>query len=119
MRIAVSSSNGLQDSPFSPRFGRCAFFLIFDTSSTHWEKKENPARDAQGGAGTKVVQILTDWDVDVLVSGRYGPNAFSAIKASGITPYKAESGSPKDLVDKVLAGELTKVESPSGKGFHG
>ena len=119
MRIAVSSSDGLQDSPFSPRFGRCAFFLIFDTSSTNWEIKENPARNARGGAGTKVVQFLTDWGVDALVSGRYGPNAFSALKASGITPYLAESGSAKDLVEKLLSGELTKGESPSGKGFHG
>ena len=119
MRIAVSSSDGLIDSPFSPRFGRCAFFVIFDTITMNWERKENPARDALDGTGTKVVQFLTDMGIDVLVSGRYGPNAFSALKASGINAYQAESGSPRDLVEKVRAGELTTMKGPSGKGFHG
>jgi predicted Fe-Mo cluster-binding NifX family protein len=119
MIIAVSSSDGLVDSPFSPRFGRCAYFVLFDTSSNSWNTIENPARNAQGGAGTRVVQFLNDLNVEVLVSGRYGPNAFSAIKASGIAAYLADSGTPTELVDMVQAEGLSRLESPSGRGYHG
>ena len=119
MIIAVSSSDGLVDSPFSPRFGRCVYFVLFDTSANAWDTIENPARNAEGGSGTRVVQFLTDLDVDVLVSGRYGPNAFSAIQAAGLTAYLADSGSPRELVDRVQTGELSRLAHPSGRGYHG
>ena len=118
MKIAISSDDGNPNSPFSSRFGRCAYFSFFDTETQVWEKGKNPARDSSGGAGTKLVQYLADQDVDVLISGRYGPNAFIAIQASGIEAYLGISGTPSELVEKFQSGNLHLATRPSGPGYH-
>lgn len=118
MMIAISSDDGNPTSPFSSRFGRCAYFSFFDTDTQMWEKEKNPARETRGGAGTMLVQYLADHDVDVLISGRYGPNAFTAIQASGMDAYLGKSGTPSELVEKFQAGNLNKATGPSGPGFH-
>jgi len=84
MKLAISSSTGNPDKEFSARFGRCAYFLIVDEGAENWDKISNPAVNAQGGAGTQVVQHLADQGVDGVISGRYGPNAYDALAAAGI-----------------------------------
>jgi len=118
MRLAISSSTGNPDKEFSPRFGRCAYFLIMDGDSDNWEKLSNPALNTQDGAGTKVVQYLADKGVDAVISGRYGPNAFEALTAAGIDAYLASSGSPRQLQELVQAGSLKLADGPSGRGMH-
>jgi predicted Fe-Mo cluster-binding NifX family protein len=118
MKIAISSPSGEPESEFSGRFGRCQYFLLFDTDDASWKKVANPARDAQGGAGARVVQLLADHGVEAVISGRYGPTAFSALEAAGIKAYLAESGTPEDLVARLEGGDLQLAGGPSGEGRH-
>ena len=119
MKIAISSTSGNMDKEFSPRFGRCAYFLIVEEGQENWEKITNPALNAQGGAGTQVVQYLANQGVDAVISGRYGPNAYEALEAGGITAYLANSGTPRELLEQVQDGSLKKASGPSGEGMHG
>ena len=107
------------DKEFSPRFGRCAYFLMVEEGQENWEKITNPAVNAQGGAGTQVVQFLVNQGVDAVISGRYGPNAYEALEAGGITAYLANSGTPRELLEQVQDGSLKKASGPSGEGMHG
>ncbi len=118
MKIAISSTNGNPKSPFSSRFGRCDYFVFYDTETQKWESKPNPAASGGGGAGTFTVQFLSNSGVGATISGRYGPNAFSALKAAGIKAFEASSGTPEELVEKYLAGKLTQVGSATGPGLH-
>lgn len=118
MKIAISSSDGKVDTPFSPRFGRCAYFIFFDTETGGAEAAANPAADASGGAGATVVQFLADQNVDATITGRYGPTAYKALEAAGIKGYEAEAGTPEELLKKYLAGELNQVSSATGPGRH-
>ncbi len=119
MKIAISSSTGNPDTEFSPRFGRCAYFLVVEEGADDWEKISNPAVNAQGGAGTQVVQHLAEKGVEAVISGRYGPNAYEALAAADINAYLAKSGTPKQLVDQVQAGSLNLASGPTGAGMHG
>ena len=119
MKIAISSHDGKMNTPFSQRFGRCEYFLIFDTESEHWETIENPAATASGGAGATVVQFLFEHDIQATITGRYGPNAFKALEAAGIQPYEAAEGTPEKLVQQLLLGKLSQVNAPTGKNRHG
>ncbi len=118
MKIAISTTSGNPDKEFSPRFGRCAYFLIVDEGGDNWEKISNPAVNAQGGAGTQVVQYLAGQGVEVVISGRYGPFAFEALEAGGINAYLASSGTPRELLEQVQDGSLRKASGPSGEGMH-
>ena len=119
MKIAFSVISGDPDVEFSTRFGRCRSFLIADLDLGDWQEVENPAIDAQGGAGTQVVQYLASMGVNAVVSGRYGPNAFEALQAAGMDAYLANSGSPRELLADCQEGRLSKASGPSGGGFHG
>ncbi len=118
MKIAISSQDGKKDAPISPQFGRCSYFVFVDTETQAWGAQENPAAAESGGAGTKVVQFLAAQQVDAAITGRYGPMAFTALQEAGIEGYEAEGGTPEELYEKFLAGELKKATSPSATGRH-
>ena len=118
MKIAISSRDGESDSPFSSRFGRCNYFVIVDSETHSWDVLPNPAATSRGGAGAQVVQFLSDNGIEAIISGRYGPNAFSALQAAGIQTYKASGGTPEELLDKFITGRLDRARGSSGRGRH-
>ena len=118
MKIAISSRNGKFNKPFSSRFGRCEYFVIIDTDTRSWEGLSNPAATAHGGAGAQVVQFLSDHSVQAVISGRFGPNAFSALQAAGIKTYQVKNGTPEELLDQYLAGKLKQGDTASGRRYH-
>jgi len=118
MKIAISSYDGKVNTPFSPRFGRCEYFVFVDSNTRNWEVKPNPAAEARGGAGAQVVQFLSNHQIDVTISGRYGPNAFTALEAAGIRGYVAVEGTPEELLEQLLVGELQQVSSATSPGRH-
>jgi len=118
MKIAISSHDGKLDTKFSPRFGRCEFFIFIDTETRDWEAIANPAATARGGAGAQVVQFLSNNDVEATITGRYGPTAFTALEAAGIQGFEADKGTPEELLEKFLAGELKQVKGATGPARH-
>lgn len=118
MKIAISSNDGKSNKPFSSRFGRCNCFVIVDSETRSWDVLSNPAAFSRGGAGTQVVQFLSENGVEVIISGRYGPNAFTALQGAGIQAYKASRGTPEELVDKFIAGSLDRATGSIGRGRH-
>ena len=118
MKIAISSHDGKLDSSFSLRFGRCDHFVFIDSESRDWEAKPNPAAGARGGAGPRAVQFLSEQGVGATITGRYGPKAFTALEAAGIQAFEADDGTPEQLLEKFLAGELKQVHAASGPELH-
>ncbi|MEN8173933.1 MAG: NifB/NifX family molybdenum-iron cluster-binding protein [Chloroflexota bacterium] len=118
MKIAISSHDGKFNSEFSARFGRCEYFVLIDTETRNWEAVENPAAAAHGGAGAQVVQFLSDNAVEATITGKYGPTAFTALEAAGIQGFEANNGTPEELLDKFLAGDLTQVSTATGPSRH-
>ena len=118
MKIAISSHDGKFDTTFSLRFGRCEYFLFIDTETRNWETIPNPAATASGGAGSQVVQFLSKNGVEATITGHYGPTAFTALEAAGIQGFEAVDGTPEELLDKFLAGELKQVDAATGPSHH-
>ena len=119
MKIVITSFDANIDAQFSPRFGRCANFIVIDTESREWEAFPNPAASAGGGAGPQAVQSIAKQDVEAVVSGRYGPNAYTALKAAGIKTFVASGGTVSEVLDQYLAGKLEQVSTATGPGLHG
>lgn len=88
MIIAVPLDENKQD--VCPSFGRAPFFLIYDSGAKDSQILENPAAEAQGGAGLKSSQFAADQDVDALVTIRCGENAAEVLRDAEIAIYKAE-----------------------------
>ncbi|MDD3876672.1 MAG: NifB/NifX family molybdenum-iron cluster-binding protein [Bacteroidales bacterium] len=72
MKIAITSTGNTLDSTLDQRFGRCAFFVIYDTESKATEFIPNPNLEAESGAGPASVQLIASRNVNKVVSGEFG-----------------------------------------------
>lgn len=72
MKIAITSTGNNLDSKLDQRFGRCSYFVIYDTDNEGLEFIPNPNKDASEGAGPASVQIVASKKVTKIVSGEFG-----------------------------------------------
>ena len=79
---------------------------------------ENPAAQAQGGAGLQAAQFLVDHEVDVLITVRCGQNAAEVFQEAGMKIYQSVNKAAADDLKAMEEGqleELTKFHA----GYHG
>ena len=119
MKIIITASSDKIDQPFNPRFGRAEYFILIDSKTREAQAFANPAAGARGGAGPQAVQFVASQQPKAVISGRFGPNAFSALEAAGIKAYIASSGTVSEVLDQFLTDQLTEVGEASGPGLHG
>jgi predicted Fe-Mo cluster-binding NifX family protein len=109
MKLMLSVQGKSLDNPVNARFGRSPYFLEFDTDTEKWTAHDNPAQSQSGGAGVAAAQFLIDHTVDVAISGRFGPNAHSALAAAGIQmmTFEGEGQTAREVIDAYKQGGLT------------
>jgi len=119
MKLAITGGTPQIETKFERRFGRCAYFIVVDTETRAWEAFPNPAAEARGGAGTQAAQFLANQGVEAVISGNFGPNAFTALDAASIHMYSAQDGQAETLVDDFMAERLVRVTGSTGPAHHG
>ena len=75
MKFAITSTGNNLESKFDLRFGRTAWFCIYDNESNSIQFMENENRDSMGGAGTKSAEMIAELGVKRVISGDFGPKA--------------------------------------------
>ena len=113
MKIAISSQGEDLEAIVDPRFGRCAYFIIYDTETKETEVLSNPALDAMGGAGIQAAQVIVDKGVEVVITGNVGPNAFQTLNQAKIKIFGGASGIVKNSLKKFENGELNELSNSS------
>ncbi|MDD4956815.1 MAG: NifB/NifX family molybdenum-iron cluster-binding protein [Candidatus Omnitrophica bacterium] len=113
MRICITAEKDSLDSRVDPRFGRCGYFLIFDTESGEKEFVENSDRDGTGGVGIRAGQYMAQQKVKAVLTGNVGPNAFQTLSASGIEVITGVSGTVEDAIGAYKAGRTKTSAGPS------
>jgi predicted Fe-Mo cluster-binding NifX family protein/ferredoxin len=113
MRIAVTATGPSLDDHVEARFGRCAYFLIVDTETLEHEPIENPNVALGGGAGIQSAQLMADRDVQTVLTGNCGPNAFQVFGAAGIRVIVGVSGVVRDAVEQFKTGALESASGPN------
>lgn len=73
--MAVTSTGNQLQSTFDMRFGRSAWFCIFDTETNGVEFIENENKNVNGGAGTSAAESIAEMGVTKVISGDFGPKA--------------------------------------------
>lgn len=72
MKVAITSTGNTLESTIDQRFGRCAYFVIYDTENKAIEFIPNPNKDAEEGAGPASVQFVAYRNINKIVSGEFG-----------------------------------------------
>ena len=116
MKIAIPLDENKQD--VSVVFARAPYFLIHDAQTGKEEILENPAAEAQGGAGLKAAQFVADQEADAMITVRCGENAADVLNTAQVTIYEAQG---KSAVENLAAWKEGKLEIllHFHAGFHG
>jgi len=118
MKICFSASGENEKSMLNARFGRCPYFLVFDTDSKQWQAVNNQAAAEFRGAGISAAQKVADLGCQIIVTGNMGPNAFNVMSTSNIKIYLGDLG--KNIIDNLAMFEDNKLKellSPQGMGM--
>ena len=110
MRIAISSTGASLDAEAEPRFGRCQYFIIADPETMDFEAMDNSAAMEAGGAGISAAQAIADKNVQAVLTGNCGPNAYRVLSAAGIQIITGISGKVKDAIEGYRSGRFKASE---------
>lgn len=106
MRIAISAIGPSLDAEVDPRFGRCRYFIIVDPETMKFEVMDNSSAMAAGGAGISAAQIVASKDVQAVLTGNCGPNAYRVLSSAGIQVITGVSGSVEDIIRGYQSGKF-------------
>jgi predicted Fe-Mo cluster-binding NifX family protein len=117
MKIAVSAKSNTLSSQVDPRFGRAAYFIIYDTNDNSFEAISNEDNaTASQGAGVQAAQTVASKKVDWVISGNMGPKAFTALKSAGTKIASWSDGTVEDAIALVQKGELQEIGGANVEG---
>lgn len=113
MKVAVTSTGPTIDDQVDPRFGRSPYFVVVDTDSMEAEPLQNENAALGGGAGIQSAQMISEQNVEALLTGNCGPNAFRTLQAAGIEVVVGASGTVRTAVESYVSGTLSGSSSPN------
>ena len=119
MRIAVSATQPNLDAEVDSRFGRCPYFVIVDPDTMGFEEVDNINSVAGGGAGIAAAQMIIERDIQVVLTGNCGPNAYEVLEAASIQVFTGISGKIQDVLTMYKNGELQETTQPNVKKHSG
>lgn len=117
MKIAVTSQGKELTSEVDQRFGRAKFLLVFDTETDDFTVHDNEVNlNAAQGAGIQTGQNIANLDVEAVITGNVGPNAFKTLSAAGVKIFLAEKQAVSEAIEAFKAGKLKQVEQANIEG---
>jgi len=72
MKVAITSTGNCPDSKLDSRFGRCSYFVMYDTETHVTEFIPNQNKENVEGAGPASVQLIASKGAVKVVSGEFG-----------------------------------------------
>lgn len=107
MKIAITSQGPDLNSQVDPRFGRAKQFIVVDTDTEEFSAHDNTQNlNAAQGAGIQAGRTVSDLGVEAVITGNVGPKAFATLQAANIKIFFATSGTVKEAIARLKAGEL-------------
>lgn len=111
MKVLITSVGKEINDNFDQKFGRCEYFQIIDTETNDVKVLENQGKKADHGAGTGASQQAIDENIDVIITGHLGPNAFQILDSSDIKLLSAKSGTVKEVLEQFKNNELEEIKT--------
>ena len=107
MRIVVTAREPSEDAEVDPRFGRAAWFAVFDTDTDTFEFKDNNQNVAAAhGAGIQAGSAVADLGAAVVLTGDCGPKAARTLEAAEIEIVTGVTGTVGDACRQYLADRV-------------
>ena len=117
MKIVITSQGPDLNSPVDPRFGRAAFFLVYDTESEKFSVADNKQNlNAPQGAGIQAGRTVVELGAEALITGHVGPKAFTTLQAGKVSIYTGATGTVAEAINRFRANQLSRLDRPDVEG---
>jgi predicted DNA-binding protein (UPF0251 family)/predicted Fe-Mo cluster-binding NifX family protein len=111
-KIAICACGESPSASVDGRFGRCAYFMLWDDEKGSFEAISNSGPELNQGAGTGVAQELLRRGVGILICNRIGPKAITVFHRAGVKVYGVGEGLDMETALKQYKeGELPPIEA--------
>ncbi|MBN2689118.1 MAG: NifB/NifX family molybdenum-iron cluster-binding protein [Gammaproteobacteria bacterium] len=103
MKICITAQGNTLDSQMELRFGRSPYFIIYDTETLEFEAIKNPNIEAANGVGIKSAQLMSDKNVQVLLTGKIGPKAADVLNTANIQVINSSAETVQEAITNYQA----------------
>lgn len=115
--VFPSDGNDFENSQVDQRFGRCAYFVSYDTITKESEAISNKQNyQAVQGAGIQSATHVVNMKGDVCLCGHCGPKAFKVFETANVKVVTGVSGRLKEAVERFEKGELDYAQAADVEG---
>jgi len=107
MKTVITASGDNVNARFDLRFGRAAWFCVYDEETGKTEFIENENVNSQGGAGTRSVEKMVELKAGKVISGDFGPKAKDLLERFQIQMVILQNDhqTVKDIIKKLEGDE--------------
>ena len=119
MKVGISSTGTTLESTVDPRFGKCPYFIIYDTDSNIFSYIKNQERQVTEGGGIKVAHMISDMEVDSVITGNIGPNAYGVLSSDLIEVYSGVTGTVENAINRFKNDELELASESDAPPYSG
>ena len=117
MKIAITAQGKELSSEIDLRFGRAKWIIVVDSETGDFAAHDNVVNlNAVQGAGIQTGQNIANLDVEVVITGNVGPNAFKTLNTAGVKIFLAEKQTVQNAIDSLKAGKLKEVNQANVEG---
>ncbi|MEA3422726.1 MAG: NifB/NifX family molybdenum-iron cluster-binding protein [Bacillota bacterium] len=111
MKILLSSQGENKESLVDQRFGRAAYYVIYDDQTNEYSSVENQGKFENSGAGVKASQFVLEQNVDCVITTSLGPKSFMIIQDAGLKGYKNIEGTVEENIKAYKENKLEELMS--------
>lgn len=117
MKIAITSKGKDLDAATDPRFGRAAYFIVYETDDQSFTVVDNEKNlNAQQGVGVQAGQAVIETEAAVVITGNCGPKAFRVLNTAGVKVFTGAAGTVQESIEAYKTGALTEADSANVEG---
>jgi predicted Fe-Mo cluster-binding NifX family protein len=80
----VASDSGTLNANISSEASRCAYYVFLDSEGKVLETVQNPHKDVQGGASSKLIALLKEKKVSHMIASNFGDKLIGHLEANHI-----------------------------------
>ena len=111
-KIAICASGDSPSASVDGRFGRCAYFMLWDEEQGSFDAISNSGPGLNQGAGTGAAHELLRRGVGIIICNHIGPKALTVFQKAGCKVYGAVQDLNIEIVLKQYqAGGLSSIET--------
>lgn len=117
VKVLVTADGENLDANVDTKFARAPYFLVVDTENLSFEAIKNESANEFGGAGVKAAQSVIDKEVEAIITGNIGPNAYQVLRRAGIKMFRAGGKKVREVIEDFKNNKLEEIVSPGPRGM--